>query len=130
MAFQLFQYKPEIDHIVSGAGSSIEKMENLSATVGDGAFPPYLRRFILQTCPNGPRSIALHTSFSIANYSDADQDRIERRRGFMGKSDLQQEIYPQAIHHLKVYHNGLGRARLFYKFIGSVQFIKNIRNDT
>ena len=48
----------------------------------------------------------------------------------MGQSDLQLKKFPKAIHHFKVYCNGSEKARLFYKFQGSIQFIKNLRNDT
>ena len=75
-------------------------------------------------------SLAFHPSGSIVKYTDANQDLIERRRGFIGTSDLQKGKYPHAIHHFKIYTNAKGRARLFYKFEGNIQFIKNLRNDT
>ena len=130
MAFQIFEYTPEIDAIVEHSGLSFEKMDRLAALIGDSAFPTYLRRYIMKVCPHGQSSVAVHPSFSIAKYADADQDRIERKKGFIGLSDLQRGLHPNAIHHLKVYHNARGKARLFYKFEGSIQFIKNLKNGT
>jgi len=99
--------------------------------IGDDAFPAYLRRYVLKVCPDEEASIAFHPSFSIENYKDGadiNKERIERKRGFMGKSDLQRNLFPKAIHHFKVYRNGRGKARLFYKFDGSIQFIKNLKH--
>ena len=60
------------------------------------------------------------------NYKDADQNKIERRRGFFGKT--QKEKFPKAIHHFAIYHNGKGKARMIYKFEGGIQFIKNLKH--
>ncbi len=131
MAFQLFSYDKEIEKIVDMKATSFEKMERIAEVIGDDAFPLYLRKYARRICPDGERSIAFHPSFSIENYKDGpeiDKERIERRRGFMGKSDLQEHLFPKAIHHFKIYHNGRGRGRLFYKFSGSIQFIKNLRH--
>ncbi len=133
MAFQLFDYDREIDNIVAGPSSSFEKMEELASVIGDQAFPPYLRRYVLKMCQSRQRYVAFHPSTSIAGYKDGpdiDKQKIERGRGFMGRSDLQRTEFPDAIHHFKVYRNLEGRARLFYKFDGSIQFIKNIIHDT
>ena len=53
--------------------------------------------------------------------------RIERRKGFFGKS--QREKFPEALHHFAVFHNGAGKARLIYKFSdGNISFIKNLKH--
>jgi hypothetical protein len=88
-----------------------------------------LKEFMVRTSPNPEQAIAIHASFSISGYSSADTDksRIERRRGFMGTNQLEKSRYPNAVHHIKVFTNDEGKGRLFYKFEGSIQFVKNTR---
>jgi hypothetical protein len=46
----------------------------------------------------------------------------------MGNPQLEKARYPAAVHHIKVFSNGEGKARLYYKFEGSIQFVKNTRS--
>jgi hypothetical protein len=82
--------------------------------------------------PKGDASIALHPSSSIATRKDegTNQQKIERSKGFMGASELQKTKFLHAIHHLKIFFNAKQRGRVFYKFEGSLQFIKNLKNDS
>ncbi len=130
MAFQLFDFSSEVEEIIGTSTSSYEKMEKIATLIGEDAFPDYLQKYVLKICPHKSASIAFHPSASISRYKDADQELIERSKGFLGRSDLQKNIYPNAIHHFKIFYNGVNRARLFYKFEGSIQFIKNLKNDT
>ncbi|WP_348648967.1 Z1 domain-containing protein [Rhizobium sp. P38BS-XIX] len=127
MSFALFEYNADVEKLISSGKPSIQLMEELSALIGEQSFPTYLRKYIIKTLPKQVASLAFHPTGSIVKYSDADQDLIERRRGFIGTSDLQKAKYPDAIHHFKIYTNAAGRARLFYKFEGSIQFIKNMK---
>lgn len=130
MAFQLFDYTDDIDQLVNSGLSSIEVMDKLAAQIGERAFPIYLRKYIMRMLPKGLASVAFHPTKSISGYGDADQELIERKRGFIGLSDLQKSKYPHALHHFKIFINDKNKARLFYKLEGSIQFIKNVRNDS
>jgi hypothetical protein len=46
----------------------------------------------------------------------------------MGTNQLEKQRFPDAVHHLKVFTNAAGKGRLFYKFEGSIQFVRNARN--
>jgi hypothetical protein len=90
-----------------------------------------LRRYIRRASPDASASIAIHPSSDISNYSDADgldKLNVVRKRGFMGKSQI--DRHPSALHHLMIFHNGGKKARLFYKFVGNIQFIKNTSHDS
>ena len=131
MGLQLFKYIPEVDTIINSNAPNYQKMDELAELIGENAFPSYLRRYVKRACPNGDASIAFHPSFSILNYrSGVDHEKIERLKGFIGLPQLQKNIYPKAVHHFKVFYNDSGNARLYYKFEGSIQFIKNVKNDT
>lgn len=129
MSFHLFDYSTEYDNIVSQEIGVVEKLERISALLGSNVFPGYLKEFMIRTSGNPEQAIAIHGSTSIAGYSSNDpgfnKARIERRRGFMGAPQLEKNKFPNAVHHLKVFTNDLGKGRLFYKFEGSIQFIKN-----
>lgn len=132
MSFSVFDYKPEIDDALAKPVTAFDKMEMLATILGEDAFPEYLRRYIRRTSPNASGSIAIHSpSTDISGYKDADgldKVNVVRKRGFIGKS--QTDPYPQALHHLLIFRNGQDKARLFYKFIGSIQFIKNTSHDS
>lgn len=131
MAFHIFDADARYDEIVESDSSVVQKLERLAATFGSGVFPGYLKEFMVRTSPNPEQAIAIHTSSSIAGYSGKedglDKSRIERRRGFMGTNQLEKNRFPNAVHHIKIFSNEEGKARLFYKFEGSIQFVKNIR---
>ncbi|MFG1241872.1 Z1 domain-containing protein [Xanthobacter sp. V7C-4] len=131
MSFSLFDYRPELEAVIAEKDAAFDKMEKLATILGDAAFPEYLRRYIRRASPSGSVSIAIHPSADISNYKETDgldKSNIVRKKGFMGKSQIDRN--PNASHHLMVIHNGGAKARLFYKFIGTIQFIKNMSHDS
>jgi hypothetical protein len=128
MSFRIFKFESELDDLVESKISAADKLDRLSETLGDSAFPQYLKRFIVRTCGRLDQDVAIHASSSIEGYKDEpglDKTAIERRRGFFGRSQI--GANSQAFHHLKIFRNGAGNGRLFYKFNGSIQFIKNMK---
>ncbi|MES2022645.1 MAG: hypothetical protein V4460_15225, partial [Pseudomonadota bacterium] len=86
---------------------------------------------IRRTSLTGSSTIGIHPVADISGYAagpDIDKTAITRKRGFFGKS--QRVRFPNAIHHIMILKNATGRARLLYKFQGSVQFIKNNAHDS
>jgi hypothetical protein len=132
MAFHLFDFDERYDAIVESGVDTEQKLEQIYAMFGSAVFPSYLKEFILQTSPDPEHAIAIHGASSIAGYTSKEEglnkSLIERRRGFMGTNQLEKNRFPTAVHHIKVFYNDEGRGRLFYKFEGSIQFIKNTRS--
>jgi hypothetical protein len=117
-----------LDDLVESKTSTADKLDQLSEILGEGAFPQYLKRFIVRTSGKLDQDLAIHASSSIEGYKDEpglDKAAIERRRGFFGRSQM--GANSRAFHHLKIFRNGTGNGRLFYKFNGSIQFIKNVK---
>jgi hypothetical protein len=130
MSFSLFDYDAKIEEIIANKTSAFDTMERLADVLGEAAFPEYLRRYIRRMSLRGSSSIIVHHSTDISGYKDAeglDKPNIVRGRGFIGKSQI--GSHPNALHHLMIFHNAGQKARLFYKFIGTIQFIKNTSND-
>ncbi len=131
MSFELFGYIPSrIEEIMDGAGTSYEKLDRLSSILGDAHLPKYLKEYIRHFSPSGEDSLAIHSPFAITGRKDANLETIERVRGFIGKSERQEGKYPNALHHIFVLHNGAGKARVFYKYTGSIKFLRNLRGKT
>jgi Z1 domain/SWI2/SNF2 ATPase len=129
MSFGLFAYNQTVANIIGGPEAGLDKIESLAVEIGDAAFPQYLRTYIKRASPDGSRSIALHEPIDMSGYRDADNERIYRQKGFIGATQVNRANNPNALHHLFVIHNGEGRAKLFYKFAGSIQFIRNTAHD-
>lgn len=125
MSFSLFPYSSDVASVPSSSGNSFQRMEALAAQLGSTAFPDYLVRYIRGTSSGQASSLAIHEPIPIAGYTDGpdiDKDQILRRRGFIGKSQIGKA--PNAVHHLFLIHNRT-HCRLVYKFVGTIQFIKN-----
>jgi hypothetical protein len=129
MSFPLFDYDERLADIIRGDSKPTTVLKSLQTHLGEKALPDYVLRYVESTSPGGDQSIAVHEPVSIASYSDAeglDKTKIERSRGFFGKS--QRNKFPHATHHFAIFHNGRGKARVIYKFVGNITFIKNLKH--
>lgn len=130
MSFGIFDYDDEIDAILKGPHPTRTKLEQLADKVGNMGFPSYVLDYVDQFSPLGEASLALHPSASIANRSDdTDKETITRKKGLMGKSDLEKNKYPEALHHFKIFFNANNKARVFYKYEGNIKFLKNLKTQ-
>lgn len=128
MSFQIFDCpdSAKLDGIVAANPMAIGTLRKLAAAVGD-ALPTFLVDYLEAALKMAPGTLAIHTSSSIANYGQsANIDTISRTRGFLGRPQLEVQKFPQAIHHVKILHSGKGKARVFYKNLGGVQFVQNV----
>lgn len=124
MSFGIFEHSQNIDAIINGNGTSAERLTQLAQLLGDACLPKFLLRYISEFSPHGPDSLALHQSKSIEGYGDADKEMIARKKGFIGKSDREEQKYPHAVHHIKVFFNDKGKTRVFYRYHGNISFLR------
>ncbi len=127
MSWEKFQYSSEVDALVASTGSAFERIDQIRDTIGSKCLPQYAIDFVKAFSPNDAHSLAIHPSGSIEGYQDADVDDISRKKGLIGKSDLEQSRYPLAVHHFKIFKNARGEARVFYRYEGKVSFSKMIK---
>jgi hypothetical protein len=125
MSFPIFDYSPRVDKIINESNDPVACLKRLQAEIGSDSLPDYLIQYVQHVLPNGPSSIAFHPSSTIENMKDADKVKIERTKGLFGQ--VRRE-YPEAVHHFKVFFNNAGNARVIYKFIGNISFVKNVKN--
>lgn len=131
MSFELFSYTIEIDKIIEEDNPSIDKLKNLYNLLGDGVLPGHLIKFIENFSPDGSDSLAIHESTDISSRGqDTDTINIARAKGLIGRNEMEKRRFPHAIHHIKSFYNKDSlKARIFYRFEGSIKFIKNVRKN-
>lgn len=122
MAFSLFKFQPKMDEIAQDAGDAVTRLKNLAKLVGDRGFPDYLRRFILRMSKEPDAEISIQSSGKVyPSMTLSERETISRSRGMMGSSQT------GAKHSLKIFRNDEGMARLYYKYAGSIEFMKNMK---
>lgn len=127
MSFALFDCGDvaALDKIVDVAPQDIATLETLAKTI-KGSVPGFLIEYLRAEVAQASQSLAIHKASSIAGQgADTDKKLIRRVKGFIGKSQLETQRFPAAVHHVKIFHNGRGKARVFYKNTGSAQFVQN-----
>lgn len=127
MSFALFDFANNLDNIVQEDQQSIGTLKKLNKKIGADGLPMFLIDYVEALSKGSPGSVAIHTSSSIVGSKDSDQKAISRAKGFMGKSQLEINKFPDAVHHIKIFYNGKNKARLFYKFKGSIQFVQKLK---
>jgi hypothetical protein len=131
MSFPIFDFpdKERFDDIVSAGPTSIATLKKLAQAVGKG-FPLYLIEYLDAVLKTNPGTLAIHKAGTVKNYTpgpDFDLNAISRTKGFIGTNQLEKATFPNAIHHVKIFHNEKGKARVFYKNRRNVQFVKNTK---
>lgn len=125
MSFAIFDFDDRIDVELASAKSISDKIEVLSNHLPEASFPTYLRSFIIQsTSQTGKGLKVFETADVFPSMSDAEKENIERRRGFL--TIREQDRSGGNVHFLRIFKNKDGRARLFYKLDGGLQFMKNL----
>jgi hypothetical protein len=124
MAFALFDYTSRLKNIVEEEVSNSEKLDLLAKEIGDDAFPEYLKRFIIRNSDSVEASVAIQPTGKVyPSMTDQEKQAISRKRGMMGQSQTK----GSAQHFLKIFTNDQNKGRLYYKYEGSIQFMKNTK---
>jgi len=132
MSFAIFNYNDEeIKHYLELSKDPFEILDNLHKFLGNDCLPDYLITFIKKFSPDGVNSLAIHSPTNIANRGqDVNKQSIQRLKGFIGNSEMEKDKYPHAIHHIKIFFNSeIAKARVFYRYINSVKFLKNLKSN-
>lgn len=131
MSWDMFAYPPGADEVVGSDADPFDTLGRLQDLLGETAFPKHVLDFI-EGFSFGPQAVAIHPTTTLGpEYGDESiRSEIRRAKGFIGTNQLERSKYPHAIHHLKIFRNQQGKARLFYKYTpaaGSIRFLKNFR---
>jgi hypothetical protein len=129
MSFGIFNYGNSIEEVFSNGSTKVERLRNLASVIGSDCCPEFLIKFIDGMSPFGDASIEILRTTNIADYKDADIDAIQRQNGgaIRGYTQAEKIKRPNTVHFLKIFHNGQGKARLFYNYRENVKFIQNLK---
>ncbi len=127
MSFSIFDCKDvaALDAIVASDPKSVDTLEVLARGLKE-AIPSFLIDYLRAEVDRSPKCLAIHKASSIERLgSGTDQKNISRTKGFIGRSQLELTNFPEAVHHVKIFHNGKGKGRVFYKQAGTAHFVQN-----
>lgn len=126
MSFAMFDFDENLDQIAQAEISATDKVNALADNLGDAAFPKYLREFILRQLSLGKQKLKVFASAGMFPSMLSDEKtQIQRRQGFL--TIRVKDRADGSSHFLRIFSNDNRKARLFYKFDGSIQFIKNLK---
>jgi len=134
MSFGLFDY----DGAAHGAvmdrrgRSDIDMLRDLSELFSEREFPPYVRQYLENDLEKHGARVSFHRSSRFGanakTYTDEEIAGVRRKKAVFSTNEYARSEKPNARHHLKIYFNANGRARLFYKINGAaIKFMQNRR---
>jgi Z1 domain len=134
MSFGIFKCaENEADAIMVEEGlTDIEKLQKLHSALPGELFPSYVLEYISEDARLEDGTICFHSASEFGakskSYTEEEIRTIRRRKSIFSNNEFKRGPRPGARHHLKIYYNSYGDARLFYKINGhSVKFIQNRR---
>lgn len=132
MSFGIFKYDEAIiaPLFERGNRSDMQVLEGIRRHFSEKEFPPYVYNYLVQELSPKSKLISFHkpSGFGTAGskYTPEERQTIRRTKGIFATNEYSRSELPNARHHLKVFHNGMGAARIFYKINGSaIKFIQN-----
>lgn len=134
MSFGLFVYDEGLvsELFTRGDRTDEEILDTLRGQFSNQELPDYVFNYLRQELRPGTKQISFHKpgSFGTAGskYTDEEKRNIRRTKGIFATNEYRRSELPNARHHLKVFHNDIGKARIFYKINGgAIKFIQNRR---
>lgn len=134
MSFALFDFDETVhDQIQERNGrDDLEMLAALRSIFSEAEFPPYVQTYLAQDIARRGSSISFHGSSSFGvrgkSYTTEEKLHVRRKKGIFATNEYARSEKPSAKHHLKVFHNGAGKARFFYRINGdAIRFIQNRR---
>jgi hypothetical protein len=134
MSFALFDFsEKEVSPLFDRQGrDDLTVLEKLKNALEENQFPSYVFDYLKQQLSPKSSIISFHKPSGFgtesSKYTEEEKDNICRTKGIFATNEYGRSEIPDARHHLKVFYNNKGKARLFYKINGgSIKFIQNRR---
>ncbi len=132
MSFARFHFdENKHSELMTRGGRSNRKMlDNLKQAFDENEFPRYLHEYLLHDAGSTQNDISFHPPSSFGtranSYTEEEKEMIRRKKGIFATNEFKRSEHPDARHHLKIFYNEGGKARLFYKIKGSaIKFMQN-----
>jgi hypothetical protein len=130
MSFALFDFNELIhNNLMERRGrTNGEVLDDLRNHLNELEFPNYLLQYIRHDGQTREADICFHSPSLFggrnSSYTEEEKRKIERTKSVFGNT--QRGERPNARHHLRIFYNEYGGARLFYKInSGSIKFMIN-----
>ena len=117
--FSKFKFSKNFENIYN-EGAKIETLKKISDLTEVEILPKFLLDFIKNYFPSGDRNIYFQNIRSITSYTTANHEEISRERGGLIDPVKDDKI----LHYFAVFTNKNNEARLFYKPVVSISFLK------
>lgn len=132
MSFALFKYNADIISSLFERGGLNDKAMLIKVRdhLNEDEFPTYVYNYLNQELTPRSKIISFHKPSTFgtsgSNYTEVEKQYIRRTKGIFATNEYNRSEIPNARHHLKIYFNESGKARLFYKINGgAINFIQN-----
>ena len=129
MSWGLFDFDKDINLMGNPEAKTLSRLQVLKEKLTPICFPDYVYQYIRSEVENG-EDICFHPpapfGTSKSHYTPEEKSSIRRTKGVFSSNELARGDHPNAKHHLKIFYNEEGKARLFYKIKGSsIKFMQN-----
>ncbi len=132
MSFARFRYDQESHNslFVREDKSDNEIIESFKENFEEEEFPNYLYDYLKAEINNNAAQLSLHAPRLFgkkgSNYSEEEKKNIRRKKSIFANTYFNRSERPSAKHHIGIFYNEYGKARIFYKINGSsIRFIQN-----
>jgi len=133
MSWAIFDFDHKIHEaaMLGSSQSDLEKLNALGKIFSNAEFPEHTRKYIEQDAMSRNGSVCFHRvgEFGVRSksYDQNEIDNVRRKsKGIFSNNEFKRGDRPNAPHHLKIFKNSNGKARLFYKLNGkSIRFMQN-----
>lgn len=131
MSFALFKFDPTVHGALMDRNgrSDAEMLDALRKSFNEKELPDYLLRYVRQSMQDGA-GVSFHKASTFgglgSNYTEDEKRLVRRKKGLFANNEFARSERPNARHHLKIFHNEHGDARMFYKLKGgTIKFMQN-----
>lgn len=132
MSWAIFDFDEEVHEqaMLRKSESDFDKLQGLRRLLSPDSFPDHVVSYLESEVRLGANFICFHPASEFGSkskkYSAEDVQNIGRKKGIFSTNEFARGDRPDAKHHLKIFYNAYGRARLVYKINGtSIRFIQN-----
>lgn len=117
--FEIFEFTANIDQFTSDPKVGYSSFNDLLKMLPKDYLPNQILKTIESMKPNDEKSIVLHKSRSIKNYTSLTPDDVKLiKRGNKGLFyGTDAAHFPLAVHHFQIFHNPEGNGRMIYKYV-------------
>ena len=124
---EIFKFSEKLLSLSQDTKLGYQHFESMVSLLPNNKILPdfILNDFIENITPAGNKSVVWHQSRLITSSQYTDSEFLERPRGFLGGTEINQ--YLSASHHLLLVYNNQGNARIIYKYVsnkGTIRFLK------